>query len=197
MQERCDQLQIIGQAVAGMLAVDMGEAYRAPAELLTQSVRRDRTAVRPPGHIATASDAVGGAIGVEPPLDARIGPVEAVDAQGCLSRGQAKCHCDEKAAFERADFDQIAANATLGLQPDQMPADRRGKAGGHAAHLLVTLCKIEIDGRMAARDIKHRTALAFCRMKYRAYRRRLARPTQISGAQASRLAFHPAGRARW
>jgi hypothetical protein len=38
---------------------------------------------------------------------------------------------------------------------------------------------------MAARDIKHRTVLALCSMKYRAYGHRLARPTQISGARGS------------
>src|SRR6516164_2901798 len=100
---------------------------------------------------------MGGAIGMEPCLDAVVRPVEAVDAQGCLARREAERHGDEKAAFERADFDEIAADPEFRLPPDQVSADRGGEAGGHAAHPLVVLHKIEIDGGMPTRDVKHQT----------------------------------------
>src|SRR5262245_6105143 len=104
---------------------------------------------------------MGGAIGVEPAFDAGIRPVEAVDAQRFFARRKAERHRNEKPSFERADFDKLAANARFRLPPDQVPADRSGKTGRHAAHALVTLRKVDVDGWMAARNVKHQILVSF------------------------------------
>src|ERR1700730_3249099 len=98
---------------------------------------------------------MGCAISKKATLNAGIGPIEAVDAECFFIRRQAERHRDEKATFERADFDEFAANAERRLPSDKVPANGGREAGGHAAHPLVALRKIEIDGGMAARDVKH------------------------------------------
>src|SRR5262249_48566877 len=117
-------------------------------------------AVRFPRHVAIARNAVGGAIGKETTFNAGIRPIESVDAQSLFTRRQAERHRNEKAAFESTDFDEVPANAERRLPSDKVPADGRREAGGHAAHPLVALRKVEIDGGVTARDVKHQTMLS-------------------------------------
>src|SRR5262249_23190064 len=159
MQQRGDQFQIVGQAFARMVAIDMDETDRPLAELFPQLACSDLAAVCFPRQVALARNAVGGAIGSKTTFNAGIGPVEAGDASCLLVWRQAERHSDEKAALESSDFNEVATNAERGLPSDQVPADSRREAGGHAAHALVALRKVAIDGRMAARNIKHQTIL--------------------------------------
>ena len=45
-----------------------------------------------------------------------------------LARLQQQCDRDEEAALEGADFQQVGPDAAGALPPDEMAADRRGKA---------------------------------------------------------------------
>src|SRR5215831_18091405 len=159
MQDRSDQFQIVGQAFARMVAVDVNEADGPPAEPLAQFSRSDLAAVGLPGQVAITRNAVGGAIGKKTTFNAGIGPIEAVNAQGHFAGRKAERHGDEKAALESPDFDQVTANAEGRLPADKVPADSRREAGGHAAHPLVALREVEVDSGMTARDVKHQTRL--------------------------------------
>jgi hypothetical protein len=95
-----------------------------------------------------------GAVGEETAFDAGIGPIETVDADRRFARGEAECQGDKEPTLESADFQKLAADAELfRLKSDQVSANGGCKAGRHAAHLLITLRKVAIDGRIAARNV--------------------------------------------
>jgi hypothetical protein len=81
-----------------------------------------------------------------------VRPVERVDAERALALGKAQRHRDEEAALEGADLGDVARNPELGLSADDVAANRRGEGRGHAAHGLVALRDIAIDGGTAGRE---------------------------------------------
>src|SRR5579864_4771982 len=104
MQHRSDQIEIIGQALTGMMAVDVGEADRLPAKLFLQLQRGDLATVCLPAQIAIGRNAVSSAVCEKPTFNAGIRPIEAVDAECPFTRRETERHCDEKAAFESTEI---------------------------------------------------------------------------------------------
>ena len=153
MQNRVDEFQVVGQASARVVAVDMDEPHGSLAKLVSQVARRDFAAVRLPAKEAVTRDSVGRAIGEKSTFDAGVGPIEPINAEGFFTDYQSERHSDKEATFESTDLDEIPGNSEFRLAPDEVPADSGGEAGGHAAHLLVAFGKVAINGRMTARDL--------------------------------------------
>ena len=107
---------------------------------------RNFAAVGFPRHEALAGDAVRRAVGEEAPLDAGIGPIEAIDAEGLVARRQSERHGMKKRPSKVPISTSFAADAEFALASDQVPADGGGKARGHAAHLFVAVRQVAIDG---------------------------------------------------
>src|SRR4029077_7059786 len=95
MQKRGDQFQIVGQAFARMVAVNMDKADRPFAELFPQVARGNFATVRLPRQVAIACNAVGGAVSKKTAFNACIGPIEAVDAHCLFTWSQAERHRNE------------------------------------------------------------------------------------------------------
>jgi len=153
MQNRVDEFQVVGQASARVVAVDMNEPHGSLAKLVSQVARRDFAAVRLPAKEAVTRDSVGRAIGEKSTFDAAVGPIEPINAEGFFTDYQSERHSDKEATFESTDLDEIPGNGEFRLAPDEVPADSGGEAGGHAAHLLVAFGKVAINGWMTARDL--------------------------------------------
>ncbi len=81
-----------------------------------------------------------------------VRPVERVDAERVLALCQPQRHRDEEAALEGADLGDVALDAKLGLAADHMAANRRGEARRHAAHGVVALGDVAIDGGIAGTE---------------------------------------------
>ena len=81
-----------------------------------------------------------------------VRPVERVDAERTLALGKPERHRNEEAALEGADLGDVALDAEFGLAADDVPANRRGERRRHAAHGLVALRDVAIDGGMAGRE---------------------------------------------
>src|SRR5947209_6268169 len=131
-----------------MIAVEVPETYRA-AQSLFNFVNRDVADVSLDRGVAPARKAVTRAMRMKEIEQSFVRPVERVDAERMLSRRQSQRHRDEEAALERADLGDVAVDPEFALAADNVPADRRGEARGHAAHRVVALGDIAIDGRIA------------------------------------------------
>src|SRR5262245_37707351 len=153
MHNRVNEFQVIGQASARVVAVDMDEPHGSLAKLVSQVARRDFAAVHLPAKEAVTRDSVGRAVGEKSTFDAGVGPIEPINAECFFTDYQSERHSDKEATFESTDLDEIPGNSELRLAPDKVPADGGGEAGGHAAHLLVALRKVAINGRVTARDV--------------------------------------------
>ena len=81
-----------------------------------------------------------------------VRPVERIDAERTLARGKPERHRNEETALEGADLGDVALDAELGLAADDVPANRRGERRRHAAHRLVILRDVTIDGGIAGRE---------------------------------------------
>src|SRR5213078_765689 len=131
-----------------MIAVEMPEANRA-AERPLNVIGAQVADVSLDRGIALARETEPRAMRMEKIKQARVRPVERVDAERVFARRQAERHRDEKAAFERADLRDMALDAELALAADDVAADRRGKRRGHAAHGLVPLGDVAVYGGIA------------------------------------------------
>src|SRR6185312_1861505 len=147
--------EVVAQAVARMMAVDMHKAQRLLPELAAEFRGANLAAVGLPGDEAVARDAVRRAIGEEAALDAGVRPVETVDAERGFARRQPERHGDKETTLEGADFRQRADNAHFALAADQMAANGGGKARGHAGHAPVAVGEVAVDRRVTAGDIDH------------------------------------------
>ena len=81
MQNRVDEFQVISQAFARVVAVDMAEPHGSLAKLVSQVARRDLAAVRLPAKEAVTRDSMGRAISEKSTFDAGVGPIESINAE--------------------------------------------------------------------------------------------------------------------
>src|SRR5215831_6933309 len=92
MQNWVDEFQVISQAFARVVAVDMDESHSSLAKLVSQVARRDLAAVHLPAKEAVTRDSVGRAISEKSIFDAGVGPIESINAECFFSDCQSERH---------------------------------------------------------------------------------------------------------
>jgi hypothetical protein len=126
MHERQGQREILGEALFGMLPVDVEETHVAFAQNGADFVRVHDAAVPLQSGEALRADAVAGAVGQEEILNAIVRPIEEINADGAFAGFERERHRDEEMTFEAADLSEMAADAEFGLPMQEVRTDRSG-----------------------------------------------------------------------
>ena len=133
-----------------VLTVDMDEAGRAARQLAAQLSSVGCQRVHLPCGVAAGLQAGVSAIFQEASLDALVRPTKDIDTERVLARFEQQRHGDKETALKRADFEDVAGDAKLALSPDGVPANRGGKARGHAANAQVAAGEKAVELGMPA-----------------------------------------------
>jgi hypothetical protein len=126
-----------------MIPIYVNEADWASAKPVHQILRVQGLTVYSPGD-GLIRDTMFSAVFLKPCSYLRVWPIKSIDRQSHFTCLKAFGQGDEKAPFERTDFNGVTGDTKIRLDAHKAATNTRSDPGRHPFDLAVSACDVEI-----------------------------------------------------